>query len=167
MDKKDTNYNVLKRISGTLHRVVPVADQSGKIISYALKPFMCEFRAQDIIQVIIGAALLAMPVCLTEEAWTLGEVLPTKNVVYIAIASTVMISIFVYYNIYRSNFRNYIFHFFYRVVGTYLISLIVVALILLILDKFPWESDRILAIKTVIIVTFPASLGGTLSDMIK
>jgi len=167
MEEINNSQTAVKRISGYLHRVIPIADRSGKIISYALKPMLCEFKIRDALQVMIGASLLAMPVCLTEEAWTLGEELPMKNVLYIAVASLVLISIFVYYNFYRNTFREFKYHFFMRVVSTYLISLAVVAIILIILDKFPWETDRMLAIKSVIIVTFPAALGGTLSDMIK
>lgn len=165
--KNNPGITVLKRINGALHRVVPVADQSGKVISYALKPFMCEFRAQDVIQVMIGAALFALPIYLTEEAWTIGKDLPVKNIVFISIASLVLISIFVYYNIYRHDLKNYLYHFVYRVVGTYFISLVVVTLILIVLNKLPWESDWVLAIKTIILSAFPASLVGTLSDMIK
>lgn len=167
MDNIENKDTTVKRISGYLHRVIPIADKSGKIISYALKPMLCEFKMRDALQVMIGAALLAMPVCLTEEAWTLGEELPLKNVFYIAIASLVLISIFVYYNFYKTTFSSFKYHFFARVISTYIISLAVVALILIILNKFPWETDRVLAVKSMIIVAFPASLGGTLSDMIK
>ena len=167
MEEVKNKDTTVKRISGYLHRVIPISDKSGKIISYALKPMLCEFKTRDALQVMIGASILAMPVCLTEEAWTLGEQLPMKNVIYIALASLVLISIFVYYNFYKTTFKEFKFHFFLRVISTYLISLAVVALILMILNKFPWETDRILAIKSVILVAFPASLGGTLSDMIK
>jgi len=42
-----------------------------------------------------------------------------------------------------------------------------VALILTIIQKCPWEADAVLAIKRVIIVSFPATMSGTLSDTIK
>ena len=81
IDIKDTT---IERINGYLHRIVPVADKSGKIISYALKPIMLEFKPRDIMQVIVGSAILAIPVSLTEEAWNLGEMLPTVNISLIA-----------------------------------------------------------------------------------
>ncbi len=167
MDKIHTHETTIKRISGYLHRVIPVADHTGKIIHYALKPIMLEFKTRDVLQVMIGAALLAMPVCLTEEAWVLGEVLPMKNVMYVAALSLGLIAIFVYYNFYKVTIKGYVFDFIKRVIGTYVISLAVVALILTILLKCPWGVDNTLAIKRVIIVSFPASLSGTLSDMIK
>ncbi len=43
----------------------------------------------------------------------------------------------------------------------------VVALLLTIIQKCPWGVDNLLAIKRVIIVSFPAAMSGTLSDMIR
>ncbi|MFP4460505.1 MAG: DUF2391 family protein [Candidatus Zixiibacteriota bacterium] len=156
-----------KRIGGYLHKIVPIADKSGKIISYALKPLMVEFTVRDIIQVLVGAALLAIPVSLTEEAWKLGEELPLLNVISISILSLLFISLFVYFNIYRNNFKGHVIEFFKRVIGTYLLSFFVVASILTIIQKCPWGIDNIVAIKRIIIVSFPASMSGTLSDAIK
>jgi len=167
MDQIKTNETTIKRISGYLHRVIPVADSTGKIISYALRPIMLEFNVRDVLQVMIGAALLAMPVCLTEEAWVLGEVLPDRNIMAMAGLSLVLIGIFVYFNFYKITLKGYYLEFVKRVLGTYLISMFMVAIILSILDKCPWGVDNALAIRRIIIVTFPASLSGTLSDMIK
>ncbi len=168
MDQKvEIKETTIKRIGGYLHRIVPIADKSGEIISYALKPLMLEFKPRDIMQVVVGAALLAIPVSLTEEAWNLGELLPITNIVLISVLSLLMISIFVFYNFYKVTFKGYVTEFVKRVIGTYLISLIVVALILTLIQKCPWGIDNILAIKRIIIVAFPAAMSGTLSDTIK
>lgn len=165
--KVEIKETTIKRIGGYLHRVVPIADKSGKIISYALNPLMLEFKPRDIMQVIIGSALLAIPVSLTEEAWNLGETLPISNVLMIATISIVLISVFVYFNFYKVTLKGYVFDFIKRIIGTYLISLLVVALILTLIDKCPWGIDNLLAIKRIIIVAFPAAMSGTLSDTIK
>lgn len=165
--KVEIKETTIKRIGGYLHRVVPIADKSGEIISYALKPLMLEFKPRDIMQVIIGSALLAIPVSLTEEAWNLGETLPNFNVSMIAILSLVLISVFVYFNFYKVTLKGYVIDFIKRVIGTYLISLLVVALILTLIDKCPWGIDNALAIKRIILVAFPATMSGTLSDAIK
>lgn len=157
----------IKRIGGYLHRIVPIADISGNIISYALKPIMLEFKPRDIMQVIIGSALLAIPVSLSEEAWTLGENLPDRNIGMLAALSVILIAVFVYYNFYKVTFKGYVFEFVKRVIGTYLISLLTVALILTIIQKCPWGVDNWLAIKRIIIVAYPASMSGTLSDTIR
>ena len=168
MDPKvDIKETTIERINGYLHRIVPVANKSGEIISYALKPLMLEFKPRDIMQVIIGSAILAIPVSLTEEAWNLGALLPQVNIVLIALLSLVFISVFVYFNFYKVTLKGFVFEFVKRVLGTYLISLLVVALILTLLQKCPWETDYVLAIKRIIIVAFPAAMSGTLSDTIK
>lgn len=164
MEIKETT---IKRIGGYLHRIVPIADKSGAIISYALKPLMLEFKPRDIMQVIVGSALLAIPVSLTEEAWNLGETLPVINVSIIAIVSLMLVSVFVYFNFYRVTLKGYVADFIKRVLGTYIISLIVVALILTVIQKCPWGIDNVLAVKRIVIVAFPAAMSGTLSDTIK
>jgi len=63
----------VERVGGYLHRVVPILDISGKVLDYALKPLMVEFRPRDLMQVLIGAAILAVPGAFTEETWRLGE----------------------------------------------------------------------------------------------
>lgn len=167
----EQNLNIkettVKRIGGYLHRIVPIADKSGKVISYALKPLMLEFKPRDIMQVIVGSALLAIPVSLTEEAWNLGEVLPKINILFIGLLSLLFVGVFVYFNYYKVTLKGYVLEFAKRVIGTYIISFVVVALILTLLQKCPWGIDNILAIKRIVIVAFPAAMSGTLSDTIK
>ena len=166
-EKINIKESTIKRIGGYLHRIVPIADKSGEIISYALKPIMLEFNPRDIMQVVIGASLLAIPVSLTEEAWNLGAQLPATNILLITLLSLLFISIFVYFNFYKVTLKGYVSEFVKRIFGTYLISILVVALILTLIQKCPWGIDNILAIKRIIIVAFPAAMSGTLSDTIK
>lgn len=162
-----SNETIVRRIGGYLHKVVPLVDKSGKVMSYTLKPLMVEFRPRDFFQVIVGASLLSIPVAFTEEVWVLAEKLPLRNVLLISLLSVIFISGFVYYNFYRFNFKGHVLDFIKRIVGTYGVSLIIVALILTIIEKCPWGIDNILAFKRIIMVAFPASMGGTLSDTIK
>ena len=166
-ERIETKPSTIKRIGGYLHRVVPIADKSGKILSYALKPLMVEFKPRDVFQVVVGASILAIPVALTEEAWTLGEKLPVQNIGYLSLLSMIFISTFVYFNFYRFNFSGHALDYIKRVLGTYIISLIVVGLILTIIQKCPWGIDNVLAVKRIIIVAFPASMSATISDTIK
>jgi len=162
-----SNPSRIDRIGGHLHRIIPISDKSGKILSYVLKPHMVEFRLRDILQVMVGASLMAVPVALTEEAWTLGERLPTSNVGILAILSVLLISTFVYFNFYHNWLEGRVFNYIQRVAGTYLFSMLVVAIILTIIQKCPWGVDNLLALKRIIIVTFPASMTATVSDTIK
>ena len=128
----------VKRIGGYLHRVIPVFDSAGKIINYSLTPLMVEFRPRDLMQVIVGAAILAVPVAFTEETWNLGESLPMKNTLLLSVLSLLFIAGFVYFNFYRYNFKEHVFEFLKRVICIYFFSLMIVGLILTIIQKCPW-----------------------------
>jgi len=166
-EKIEIKETTTKQIGGYLHKITPVADKSGKILSYVMKPLMVEFKLRDIFQVSVGSALLAIPVSFTEEAWKLGETLPNHNIIGITLFSLVLTSVFVYFNFYRLNFKGNEFNFIKRVIGTYIISMIIVGIILTLIDKCPWGTNDILTIKRMVIVAFPAAMSGTLSDSIK
>lgn len=168
MPEKETKIEEsIKRIGGYLHKIVPVVDQTGKVIDYAVKPLMVELRLRDIMQIIVGAVILAIPVGFTEEVWNLSGRLPNKNIFLISLISIFFIAIFVYYNFYREQLSGFFFEYIKRVIAIYVISLLVVAVFLTLIDKCPWGIDNILAIKRTIIVAFPASMSAVISDAIK
>ena len=150
-----------------MHRVTPVLDSAGKVVNYVMQPIMVELRQRDLMQIVVGAALLALPVAFTEEVWVLAEELPNMNVFFIWLTSVVFLSGFVYYNFYRNNLRDHIFSFIKRIVITYALTLFVVSLLLLLIEKFPYETDPVLALKRVVIVAFPATMAASLTDSIK
>lgn len=157
----------VKRIGGYLHHVIPVFDSAGKIINYSLTPLMVEFRPRDLMQVIVGAAILAVPVAFTEETWNLGESLPMKNTLLLSVLSLLFIAGFVYFNFYRYNFKEHVFEFLKRVICIYFFSLMIVGLILTIIQKCPWGQDNLLALRRIMIVAFPASMSAAVSDTLK
>jgi uncharacterized membrane protein len=157
----------VKRIGGYLHRVVPVVDSAGKVLHYALSPLMVEFRPRDLMQIVVGASILAVPVAFTEETWNLGAQLPLRNVLGLSGLSVVFIALFVYFNFYRFNFRGHALEYFKRVTAVYLFSLLVVGCILTLVQKCPWSTDLMLALKRVLIVAFPASMSAAVSDTLK
>jgi uncharacterized membrane protein len=162
----DQKYSV-KRIGGYLHKIIPIKDKEGNVLNYALKPFMVEFRPRDMLQVIIGATILAIPLAFTEETWRLGEQLPSMNIILLTLLSIIFISFFVYFNFYRFNFKAHKSEYFKRVLATYFFSLLIVGTILTIIQKCPWQTDFFLAIKRIVIVSFPASMSATVSDAFK
>ena len=157
----------IERIGGYLHRVVPIADSTGKVLNYTLKPLMVEFRPRDLMQVIIGASVLAVPVAMTEETWVLGTELPLANVLMLSGLSVLFIAGFVYYNFYRFNFKGHLFEYIKRVAAIYLFSMLVVGLLLTIIQKCPWGADNLLAMKRIMIVSFPSSMAAAVSDTLK
>lgn len=160
-------HTVIKRINGYLHKLTPIVDGTGKIISHTITPFMVEFKPRDLMQVIVGASILAVPVAFTEETWKLGEELALTNVLLLAGISILFIAMFVYFNFYRFQLKNHLFEYIKRVIATYFVSFIIVGVLLTIIQRCPWDTNIILALKRVIIVTFPASMSAALSDSIK
>lgn len=158
---------IIKRIGGALSRLVPVADKTGKIISYAVSPLMVEFRPRDLMQVIVGASLLAVPLAFTEETWVMAEELPLLNVCILSALSLSFISLFVYFNFYRGMLKQHWFEFVKRVFAIYFFSFLVVAILLTVILKCPWGEDNLLAIKRIGIVAFPASMSAAVSDVLK
>jgi len=49
-----------------------------------------EFQLKDVLQVMIGASILSIPVGFTEETWYLGETLPMANIIASANSSAVI-----------------------------------------------------------------------------
>ncbi len=157
----------VRRVGGYLHRVVPIVDSAGKVLNYALSPLMVEFRPRDLMQVIVGASILAVPVAFTEETWNLGATLPLNNVVGLSALSLLFIALFVYFNFYRFAFRGQAVEYCKRVISIYIFSLLVVGLILTLIRKCPWGADNVLALKRILIVAFPASMSAAVSDTMK
>ncbi len=159
--------SMVRRIGGYLHRTIPVFDEAGKIIHYTLQPLMVEFRPRDLMQVVVGASILAVPVAFTEETWVLGDELPLVNILALSMLSLLFISLFVYLNFYRFNLKGNVFEYCKRVAGIYFFSLLVVGLILTIIQKCPWGENSLLALKRILIVAFPASMSAAVSDSLK
>ncbi len=157
----------IKRVGGYLHRVIPITDATGKVLSHFLKPIMVEFRPRDLMQVVVGASVLAVPVAFTEETWNLGEELPLLNVLVLSGMSVIFIGLFVYLNFYRYMLKENIGEYVKRVISIYFFSLLVVGVLLTIIQRCPWGADNILALKRILIVTYPASMSASLSDSIK
>ena len=167
MDIKDKPQITIKRIGGYLHKVVPIFDSAGKAINYAISPLMVEFRPRDLLQIIVGASVLAVPVAFTEETWRLGEKLPLRNVIGLTSLSLLFIGLFVYFNFYRDMFRQHIWEYVKRVVSIYFFSLLIVGILLTLIQQCPWGLDNLLAIKRILIVAFPASMSAAISDALK
>ena len=153
--------------AGYLHSIIPIVDSSGEIIQRIVKPLMVELKLKDIIQIFVGATLLAIPMAYTEETWQLGEKLPLLNVGILALLSLTFIAIFVYANFYRYYLKGFVFEYIKRVFAIYLISLIVVGFLMKVIQQCPWGVDNLLAIKRIVIVALPASMSAVAVDAVK
>jgi uncharacterized membrane protein len=165
--KKIDSKRKIVRIGTSLKEIVTVRDEKGDILHRIINPLMIEFRSHDVIQVIVGSLLLAVPVGFTEEVWRLGYGLPVTNIMAFFILSITFIAIFVYYNSYKHHFQSHKSEYYKRVFSIYVISFVVVGIFLTMVQQAPWTTDFVLAIKRTILVAFPASMSAAVADMIK
>ena len=157
----------MRQVAGKQKEVITVSDAKGNLIHKMISPLMVEFYPRDLVQVMVGASILAIPVGFTQEVWDLGANLPLSRVLSIGLLSLFFISVFVYYNYYRVHFRQHWDEFLKRVLTTYLLSILIVALILTLIQVTPWQADFVVALKRVILVAFPASMSAAIADMLK
>jgi uncharacterized membrane protein len=119
---------------------------------------------EDASQVFVGAFALAVPISFSEEAWRLGDTLPYSNLLMLFTLSVLFLGIFTYQSVFQKNIKNRLFVFVFRIVIAYIMTAFVVCLVLLCLDKFPLLADPITAIKRMIVITMPASMGAIVVD---
>jgi uncharacterized membrane protein len=122
------------------------------------------FNLEDAAQVCVGAFALAVPVAFSEEAWRLGETLPIANVLLLVTLSFSFLAVFAYGSLFQGKVSHRIPTFIFRIVIAYLITTLVVALILLCIDKLPLLSTPIISLRRVIVITMPASMGAIIVD---
>ncbi len=146
-----------------------IIKESINIIKYPIEE--ARFKFHDLLQILIGASILAIPVGFTEETWALGENLPIPNILGLVCLSLIFITAFTYYQYHRQyhikEIKGHWIHLIKRVVSTYIFSFLTVSLILILIERAPYLTEFVIAIKRVIIVTFPASMSAVIADSLK
>jgi uncharacterized membrane protein len=122
------------------------------------------FNLEDVGQVAVGSFALAVPIAFSEEAWKLGETLPLMNLSLVFILSIAFLSFFAYESVFQADIKYRIPVFVSRIIFAYLIAAVVVSLVLFSLDKFPLLTDTYVALRRLIVVTMPASMGAIIVD---
>lgn len=122
------------------------------------------FNLEDAGQIFVGAFALAVPISFSEEAWQLGENLPIFNLTLLLFLSFIFLSIYAFESVYQRNIKGRTSEFLARIVIAYLLTILVVALVLLSIDKLPIFDDPLIAIKRVIVISMPASMGAIIVD---
>ncbi|NQU48207.1 MAG: DUF2391 family protein [Planctomycetes bacterium] len=122
------------------------------------------FNLEDASQVAIGAFALAVPISFSEEAWRLGETLPFANLLMVFVLSITFLGFFAYEGVFQGNVKHRVPVFLWRIAIDYAITAIIVALVLFSLNKFPLLSDTLVALKRLIIISMPASMGAIIVD---
>ncbi|MFT4836787.1 DUF2391 domain-containing protein [Psychromonas sp. MB-3u-54] len=122
------------------------------------------FNMEDVSQVFVGAFALAVPISFSEEAWRLGETLPFPNLFMLFTLSVLFLSFFTYESVFQKNIKSRLIVFIFRIFIAYVMAAFVVSLVLLCLNKLPLLEDPITALKRIIIITMPASMGAIVVD---
>ncbi len=121
-------------------------------------------NGEDIAQIVIGAAALAVPISFSEEAWMASINLPLPNLVLVFLLSIAFLALYSYQSLFQASVKNRKFVFVFRIFFAYLLTGLVVAVVLLSLDKLPLVSEPIIALKRIILVAMPASMGAIVVD---
>jgi len=119
---------------------------------------------EDIIQVVVGATALSVPVAFSEEAWNLGRTLPVANIIVLVVLSVLFVNLYSLHNIFQGRITHRIFAFFARTFIDYSITLLVVVVVLSALDHLPIFSEPWVAFRRVLVLSFPASMGAVVVD---
>jgi len=140
-------------------------------IKKILSPIKSNFDFHDLLQVIIGACILAVPVGFTKEVWELGESLPILNIIILIFLTLLFICIFSYFHYHKEHMHTnpsyHLSELAKRTLVTYIFSFIIVAILLSLIQVTPWVTEPLVALKRIVIVTFPSSIGAAISDVLK
>lgn len=157
----------VQRVNGQLHTVQSIVDEAGNVVQNIVTPLMVEFQLRDVIQILIGACVLCIPVAFTEEVWDLGTTLPGWNTIGIVLVSLVFLGFSGYFIFARGHFRGNEWDFVKRIACAYLITFAVSALMLFLVQKFPLVSDPATALTRAVLVAFPGCFSATVVDSLK
>lgn len=124
-------------------------------------------RARDFIEIAVGSCVMGFPVAATEEIWNLSESMSFVRIGLILLGSLFFLGLFTYSMYYHGGFEGSQGGFVSRVLTSYVNTLIICALILMVLDKFPLMAQPAVAVKRIILVGFPASFSATVVDSLR
>ena len=166
---KEEIHNIekeIKRIDGQLYETIVIKDDQGNQVQKFDVPLKVELKIQDLLEIIVGASILAVPVAFTEEVWTMGDELAWLNIGLLNLVALIFMGGFMYYKGYRRKLNMYRNEYYKRLFSTFFLSVLIVAILLTIVNKCPWMSDFDLAMKRVLIGSFPAAMSATVTDSI-
>ena len=123
-----------------------------------------KLKLRDLAEIIVGSCVLAFPVAVTEEVWAISESLPLGRVLYLSSSSLLFIGLFSYHRYFSGQLRGNVGRLVIRVCAIYFVTLASSATILLALNQLTTVETVSIAIKRVVIVSFPASFAATVVD---
>ena len=151
------------------NRVHDVHEEHTQILRKLVAPIAISFTPKDLVQLIVGATILAIPVGFSDEIGHFGKTLAIGNILMVLAISILFISIFVYYQYHshHMSLKNHIGDYLKRVISTYAVSFIVVAFFLTMIQRTLWTTELIVSLKQVVLVSFPACMSAAVTDSIR
>lgn len=128
-----------------------------------MNKFSYKINLEDISQIIIGAAVMAVPIAFSEELWKFGETLPVLNIMILLTLSLVIQFFYTNFSIFQGQQKKVLI-IFARVFVNYILTFITVAIILFALNRLSLSSEFLVGLNRIVILTFPASLGAVIVD---
>ena len=125
------------------------------------------FSLKDVVEISIGAIILALPISVTEEVWQLGSELALWRTAIISVASILLVAFFGFYKFYDGSLQGRATEFTTRVFAVYFIANLVALIGLLVIDKLPLVEEPMVAINRIILVAFPACFSATIVDSLR
>jgi uncharacterized membrane protein len=128
-----------------------------------MKSVFEKINFEDISQIIIGAAVMAIPIAFSEELWKFGETLPIFNIFMLAALSLTIQCFYTYFSLFQGKEERF-FHILFRVLLNYILTFLTVGIILFALNRLSLSPDFLVGFKRIIILSFPASLVAVIVD---
>jgi uncharacterized membrane protein len=125
------------------------------------------FTPKDVVEIFIGAVILALPISVTEEVWQLGSELAVWRTAIISVMSILFVAFFGFYKFYDGSLQGRATEFITRVFTVYFVANLVALIGLLVIDKLPLIEDPVVAINRIILVAFPACFSATIVDSLR
>lgn len=122
------------------------------------------FNFEDIIQICVGAFALAVPISFSEEAWQLAQTLPFTNLLLLLSLSFLFLSLYTFESVFQRNIHTRRLLFVSRIIFAYVITFFIVALVLLSINKLPLLTEPLVALKRIVVISMPASMGAIIVD---
>ena len=164
MSNESKYEKYVHRVDGQLYESFVIKDDYGKKIQQIDIPLKVELKIQDVLEILVGASILAVPVAFTEEVWNMGNDLGWFNIILLNFVSLIFMGSFMYFKGYRNRLEMYRNEYLKRLFSTFFLSVLIVAILLTIVGKCPWITDPDLALKRILIGSFPASMSATVTD---
>lgn len=119
---------------------------------------------EDVSQIVIGASVMAIPIAFSEELWRFGETLPSFNLTLLVLLSFIIQTLYIYSSLFQGKEKSTLL-IVSRVIINYIITFFTVSAILFVLNRLSFNYEEfIVGFKRILVLTFPASLGGVIID---